>query len=314
VAFVLLPPYIKRLYDTVGFDILRAHSLRFIGPSALWARRRYGLDVPVISHHHHLDPNWLNPVIEKRVIERSDHVVTGSEFARGQLARELGVRTDHVSVVPYGVDGKFAVAPLRQDLLARYGLERRAVVLFLGGLKGRKNLFLLLDIWREVAAVRPDARLVVAGGGPLLDPLRARSRRLGIDDSVVFTGYVPEAEKVAHYNLADIFLFPSAMEGFGLAAGEAMSCGLPVVASNRGSIPELLVDGEGGTLCDPVRPEEFVGALLRLLTDAALREKFGRANQERVERFFRWERCARETARVYESVLETWRRRARGGR
>jgi glycosyltransferase involved in cell wall biosynthesis len=307
----VMPHAIKHCWDRHGFDVLRAHSLRFIGPAALWARRRYGLDVPVVSHHHHLDPNWLNPLIEKRVIEGSDHVITGSEFSRRQLARELGVRTDHISVVPYGIDAKFRPAPRRPDLLARYGLEGKTVILFLGGLKGRKNLFLLLEIWREVAAAQPDVRLVMAGGGPLLDPLRTRARQLGVADRVGFTGYVPEAEKAAHYNLADVFLFPSALEGFGFSVGEAMSCGLPVVASDRGSIPEILVDGEGGFLCDPERPETFVARLRFLLSDAPLRAKFGRANQERVERCFRWERCARETARVYEVVLETWRRRAK---
>lgn len=311
VALLLLPPYIRRIYGRVGFDILRAHSLRFIGPAALWARRRYRLDVPVISHHHHLDPDRLNLTIEKRVIEGSDHVVTGSEFARRQLARELGVRTDHVSVVPYGIDAKFCPLPRRPELAARYGLEGKTVVLFLGGLKGRKNLVLLLEIWRQVAAAHPRACLVIAGGGPLLGTLRARAGRLGLAGRVVFTGYVPEAEKPAHYNLADVFLFPSAMEGFGFAVGEAMSCGLPVVASNRGSLPELLVDGEGGVLCDPARPDEFVGALRLLLSDAALREKFGRANQERVGRLFRWDRCARQTARVYEAVLDAWRRDAK---
>lgn len=309
VAFLLLPPYIKRLYDAVGFDVLRAHSLRFIGPAALWARRRYRLDVPVISHHHHLDASPLNPVIERRVIEGSDHVVVGSEFARRQLARELGVRTDHISVVPYGVDARFAPGPRRPDLVARYGLQGKTVVLFLGGLKGRKNLFRLLEIWRDVAPAHRETRLMVAGDGPLLAALRERAGRLGLSDQALFTGYVPEADKVAHYNLADIFLFPSAMEGFGLAVGEAMSSGLPVVASDRGSIPEVLVDGEGGFLCDPERPQSFVARLQLLLSDPALREKCGRANVERAERFFRWERCARETLRVYERVLEDWRRR-----
>ena len=102
---------------------------------------------------------------------------------------------------------------------------------------------------------------------------------------------MPEAEKAEHFNLADVFVFPSAMEGFGLAVGEAMSSGLPVVASDRGSIPELLVDGEGGFLCDPARPAQFVEALLRLLRDAPLRAKQGAANVERVDRWFRWERC-----------------------
>ncbi len=311
VAPLVVPRAIKRVYDSVGFDLLRVHSLRYIGPSALWARRRYGLDVPVVSHHHHLDPSPLNGLIEKRVVEGSDHVIVGSEFARRQLREELGARTGHVSVVYYGVDPKFAPRPRRADLLARYGLEGRTVALFFGGLKPRKNLALLLDVWSAVSAARADARLLVAGGGPLLEDLRARARRLGIENRVVFTGYVPEAEKADHFNLADVFIFPSALEGFGLTVAEAMSSALPVIASNRGSIPELVADGETGFVCDPVEPGRFVERLLPLLGDPAMREKLGRAGRDRVERLFRWERCVEATRRVYEQAVEGWRRGTR---
>lgn len=311
VAPLVVPPAIRRVHDRVGFDLLRVHSLRYIGPSALWARRRYGLDVPVVAHHHHLDPSPLNALIEKRVVDASDHVVVGSEFARRQLQAELGARTDHVSVVYYGVDPRFTPRPARGDLRERYGLRGRKVVLFFGGLKPRKNLPLLLEAWREVAARHPGATLLVAGGGALLDDLKQRAGRLGLEGRVTFTGYVPEAEKAEHFNLGDLFFFPSALEGFGLTVAEAMSSGLPVVASDRGSIPELVVEGEGGFVCDPDRPERFVERLLLLLGDSALREKLGRANRERAERLFRWGRCVDETRRVYERALEDWRRRGR---
>jgi glycosyltransferase involved in cell wall biosynthesis len=313
VAPAVVPRAIKRVHDTVGFDLLRVHSLRYIGPSALWARRRFVLDVPVVAHHHHLDRSPLNGLIEKRVVEGADAVVVGSEFGRRQLAEELGVRIDHVSVVYYGVDAAFAPRPRRADLVERYGLRDRLVVLFFGGLKPRKNLFLLLDAWGPVVARRPDARLLVAGGGPLLPDLRRHARRLGLEGSVVFTGYVPEAEKALHFNLGDVFWFPSAMEGFGLTVAEAMSSGLPVVASDRGSIPELVPEGEAGFVCDPAAPDRFVERLLLLLGDRALRETLGAAGHERVERLFRWERCVEGTRRVYERTLEAWRRR-RGGR
>jgi glycosyltransferase involved in cell wall biosynthesis len=176
VALFLLPPAIRRVRDRVGFDLLRAHSLRFIGPAALWARRRYGWDVPVVAHHHHLDPSPLNGLIERRVIEGVDHVLTGSEFAVRQLRAELGVRTDHVSVVPYGVDARFASGPRRPELAARYGLEGKSVVLFLGGLKPRKNLFLLLDVWRDVVAARRSAPR--SAGGPGQGRRGRRHRRL----------------------------------------------------------------------------------------------------------------------------------------
>jgi glycosyltransferase involved in cell wall biosynthesis len=307
VALLLLPPFIRRVYRQRRFDLLRAHSLRFIGPAALIARRRYRLDVPVVAHHHHLDAHWLNPLIERRVIEASDHVVVGSEFSRRQLAADLGVRTEHVSVIPYGIDARFRRGPRAADLVARFALQGRPVALFFGGLKERKNPFLLLDIWRRVVAGQPEARLLVAGGGGMLGAVRDRVRQLGLDGSVILTGYVPEARKVDYYNLADVFVFPSALEGFGLALGEAMSCGLPVVASDRGSIPELVVDGEGGFLCDPARPETFALRLSGLLADGKLRDTFGRANEARVEQLFRWDRCARRTLDVYEEVLARWR-------
>lgn len=309
VAPFIVPGAIKGVYDRGGFDLLRAHSLRYIGPSALWARRRYGLDVPVISHHHHLDPSPLNRLIERRVVEASDRVVVGSEFGRRQLADELGVRTEHVTVVYYGVDPVFAARAPRADLLDRYGLRGHPVVLFFGGLKPRKNLGLLLDVWAALAARQPDARLVIAGGGPLRADLERHSTRLGLGGRVVFTGYVQEADKAAHFNLADVFFFPSAMEGFGLAVGEAMSSGLPVVASDRGSIPELVADGETGFTCDPERPDRFIERLLLLLGDAPLRRKFGAAGRLRVDRLFRWEACVDGTRRVYEETVLAWRRR-----
>lgn len=309
VALFLLPPIIKRLYDATRFDVLRAHSLRFIGPAALWARRRYRLPVPVIAHHHHLDPNWLNPVIEKRVMQGADRVIVGSEFSQRQAVGELKVSREKISVVYYGVDARFSPGPKPERLVEHWGLRGLPVVLFLGGLKGRKNLFFLLDVYREVARERPEARLVIAGTGPLLEPLKRAAERAGLGGQVIFTGYVPEAEKVEYYRLADLLVFPSSMEGFGFTVGEAMSCGLPVVVSNRGSLPELVVDGEGGFLCAPEDTSAFAGRALQLLSDPRLREKFGSANRERVDRLFRWDHCADNTKRVYEEVLDDWKRR-----
>ena len=314
VAPFVVPAAIRRVKDAAGFDLLRVHSLRYIGPGALLARRRLRLDVPVVAHHHHLDPDPLNSVIEKRVIDAVDAVVVGSEFSRRQLHETLGARIDHVAVVPYGIDAKFASRPPRQDLVDRWGLRGRPVVLFFGGLKPRKNLETMLDVWTAVAPAHPDARLLVAGGGALLDELRRRAERLGLSDSVVFTGYVPEADKADYFNLADVFFFPSAMEGFGLAVGEAMSSGLPVVVSNRGSIPELVVDGEGGFVSDPADPARFAERLRLLLGDAALRRKFGQANAARIEERFRWDRCVDGTRRVYDAVLAAWRRGRAGSR
>ncbi len=281
IAAFVLPPFIRRVYRATRFDLLRAHSLRYIGPAALAARAWYGVDVPIVAHHHHLDPSWLNPLIEGRVMRAVERVIVGSEFARRQAsARRLGV----------------AGAP---------------IVLFLGSLEPRKNLAFLLDVWHEVTRMRGEAKLIVAGGGPRLGELRRRARALGIEASVVFTGQVPAAEKLDYYRLADMLVFPSTMEGFGLVVAEAMSCGLPVLISDRGSLPELIVPAAGGLVADPTDRDAFVRGILTLLGDATIRRRFGTANRERVERLYRWDVCAAATARVYEDVLEAWRARGR---
>lgn len=308
VAALLLPPFIKRVYDAARFDFLRVHSLRYIGPAALIARGRYRLDVPIVSHHHHLDPSLLNSVIERRVIESSERVITVSEFSKRQLVNALGVKSDHIEVVPNGVDERFIKQPEDRSLRARHGLGDRPVVLYLGGLKPRKNLFFLLDVWSEVAKLRPDATLLMAGSGPLELSLRRRASALSLDQRVIFAGRVTEAEKVAYYNLADVFVLPSTLEGFGFSAAEAMSCGLPVVVSDQGALPELVAHGKGGFVCRSGDVGSFVRSLLRLIAEPELRQRFGEFNRELISRRYRWDRCSERILEIYENVLTEWKR------
>lgn len=308
VAALVFPRYINRVYRDTRFDLLRVHSLRYIGPAAFAARRLYGLDVPIVSHHHHVDGDWLNPLIERRVVAASQRVVTVSEFSKRQLVETLRVPGDHVEVVPNGVDEKFTPGPPDPGLMRRHGVASGPLVLFLGGLKRRKNLFFLLDVWRDVVTARSDATLMLAGTGSLERPLRRKAAALGLEARVVFAGRVAEAEKVAYYNLADAFIFPSELEGFGLAVAEAMSCGLPVIASDQGALPELVADGQGGFVCRAGDRAGFVKGTLRVLEDGDLRRRFGAFNRGRVDRRFRWDLAGRRVLEIYGDVLNEWKR------
>jgi phosphatidyl-myo-inositol dimannoside synthase len=307
VAMLVLPPAIRRVHAETRFDLLRVHSLRYIGPAALIARRRYGLDVPIVAHHHHLDPSWLNGLIERRVIEGSERVITVSEFSRRQLVEALGVAAERIEVVPNGIDARFTPGP-GDRMRERHRLGDGPVALFLGGLKPRKNLRCLLDAWPAVAGARADATLLIAGTGPLEASLRRRAAALGLGDRVVFAGRVAEADKVAYYNAADVFVSPSSLEGFGFTVGEAMSCGLPAVVSDRGALPELVAHGEGGFVCRHDDAAELAHRLSSLLDDAELRRRFGAFNRDRVDRRFRWERASRRVWEIYEEVLAEWKR------
>ncbi|HUL01655.1 MAG TPA: glycosyltransferase family 4 protein [Gemmatimonadales bacterium] len=309
VAAVAFPGAIGRVYRATRFDLLRVHSLRYTGPAALLARRWYRLDVPIVSHHHHLDPSPLNPLIERRVLQASERIVTVSEFSKRQLVSELGIASERIEAVPNGVDEKFVAAPAAGALRARYGLAAGPVALYLGGLKARKNLPFLLDVWKDVAGARPDATLVIVGDGPLARRLERQAQPLG--RRVVFAGRVPEGDKVAHYNLADLFLFPSTLEGFGLAVGEAMSCGLPAVVSDQGALPELVAHGQGGFVCRGGNRDAFVKATLELVDRPELRQRFGVFNRRRVDQHFRWPRAARRVLDIYEEVVSEWKRGVR---
>jgi glycosyltransferase involved in cell wall biosynthesis len=304
------PRYVKRVWDDPGFDVLRVHSVRYVGPAALLARRRYRLPVPVVTHHHHLDPSPLNPLIEKRVIEASDCVVTDSQFAKRQLSQELRVRTDHVKVVYCGVGPKYARRPRDEELARRWGIGDRQVLLCLGPLIKRKNPVFLLEAFAEIRrAMGPSVVLVWVGAGPLRGELEALLRRRGLEGSVVFTGYLPEADKVPMLNLADVFVFASLLEGFPLAPQEAMSCGKPVVAFRVASLPEMVEDGVSGFLVEANARTAFAERVLLLLRDAPLRVRFGAAAAERVERHFRWDGTVRHVMKVYQEALDDYRRR-----
>lgn len=262
------------------FDLLRVHSLKGMGPACLIARKLYGWSTPIVAHHHHLEGDGPWP-IERMVVRSVDRVIVGSEYARRQLA-ENGFRTDHVRVVPYGIDGRFRprTLPVPHDDVR---------VLFLGGLKPRKNLQLLRDVWR--ALERPKATLLIVGEGPE----RAMLERAGIP----CLGYAEEKDKAGWYQTADIFVSPSLREGFGLTVGEAMSSGLSVVTSNAGALPELVADA--GMICRT--KEDYVRALRVLIDEPKVRHCFGSAGRERIDRFFRWDRCVEGTMRVYREML-----------
>ncbi|RIK34041.1 MAG: hypothetical protein DCC57_24610, partial [Chloroflexi bacterium] len=154
-----------------------------------------------------------------------------------------------------------------------------------------------------VAAALPAARLVLLGGGPEETALCALAGQLGIASAVTFAGRVDEAAKLAYYARAGLLVSASTMEGFGLAVGEAMACGVPVVASAAGSLPELVEDGISGLLVPPGDIDALAAAMLRVLQEPALAQRLAAAGPPRIDRFFRWERTTQQTLACYQEVL-----------
>jgi glycosyltransferase involved in cell wall biosynthesis len=156
----------------------------------------------------------------------------------------------------------------------------------------------LKELIREV----PDVKLIKAGGpGTGISPELCISEinRLGLAKHVIFTGTISDTELFRLYNIADAFVFPSLIEGFGLPPLEAMACGCPVIASDRTSIPEVV--GDAGILLDPEDSEAWRTAIFRVLDEPATRENMKKKSLQRAA-LFSWERCAQKTQELYGEI------------
>lgn len=296
---------VRKLYGQLKFDLLRVHSFFSSTLETLSIKAACNLSLPVAVHFHHLDDSaWRNRVVGAS-IRRADAVIAFSQAARADAIEHLGVSPGKIHVVYHGIDRRFRLAAPRAELLHRLGASPgEQILLFLGHLEPRKQPLFLLEVLQELLAARRRIRLIICGNGPLLDTLQRNVRQMGLEKHVALTGMIGEEAKPDYYNLADVVLFPSMLEGFGLVVGEAMSCGKPVVAFNTSAIPEVVDDGVTGFLAQPGDRGDFVGKILRLLDNRKLRLEMGIRAWERVERLFRWERASRETFDIYRQTVE----------
>ncbi len=240
------------------------------------------------------------------VVRRARAVITVSESARRDLIRVLGLPRSKVHVVYEAPASCFRPLPpgrWQARLRARYGLPAR-YVLYVGTIEPRKNLVRLI---RAMALLhtnyRLDCGLVVVGPRGWKDRVVFETvARLGLTDQVRFLGYVPTEDVCALYNLADVFVFPSLYEGFGLPVLEAMACGAPVVTSRVGALAE--VAGGAAALVDPRDETHIAAALARVLTDGTYAAHLRASGRARAAQFG-WTRAATETVAVYRRALAT---------
>ena len=229
----------------------------------------------------------------------ADMAIAVSKTVKADVERHLPLPPERVRVVP------LAAAPSYRPLgdpsklaavRARYGLPER-FILNVGALEPGKNQATLLRAFGRLSASGSERTLVIAGPPAWrYERLVRLVDKLGLAGQVRFLGYVPAEDLLALYNLADLFVFPSLYEGFGLPPLEAMACGLPVVASTAPALREVL-DG-AALLVQAQDVAALAEAMAAALGDEALRSRLREAGLQRAA-LFSWERTARETAAVY---------------
>jgi glycosyltransferase involved in cell wall biosynthesis len=245
------------------------------------------------------------PALAARHAMRADGVIVPSDHVAALVAGHLRVPPARISVCPLGV------ARWARPVSGELGQPDGRYLLFLGTIELRKNVRGLLEAYALLRARREDAPPLVLAGEltPEAAPLQALCARPPLSGSVEFRGYVPPEDRQALYEGARLLVLPSFDEGFGLPVAEAMSLGVPVVASNRGALPE--VSGDAALLVDPDDPAAIGQAIERVLCDHGLARRLAREGRCRAEAFT-WARAALLHRAAYERAIDARIERNRG--
>ncbi len=288
--------------ETHKLDVLHVHYAMPFAASAFLAKQLvapkslavvttlHGTDITVVGQQ----PAFFR--MTKFSIESSDRVTAVSRFLKDATVDSLGIARP-IEVIPNFVDPDvFAPRKRRIPLLAPAGAR---VLMHASNFRPVKNVEMVVRIFAAVHE-RMDARLVMVGDGPDKPRAEQLARTLGVAKHVLFLGNQEVMEELLP--MADVFLLPSSSESFGLVALEAMSAGVPVVASRVGGLPELVESGVTGYLAPTDDLEAHVAAVLMLLGDDARRRRFGRAGRKIAEERFHVDRIVDRYRKVYESL------------
>lgn len=240
---------------------------------------------------------------------RARMIITVSQHAKRDIMEVLKLPEERIRVIYEAAGDEYSPVTDPQILAAarkRYGLNER-YVFYLGGLDQRKNVPQLVRAFAQLHGQMgdPKLQLLIAGNpdkqkGPLFPDPRPVAADLGMTGQIIYR-FIEEEDKPAIYSGASVFVFPSLYEGFGLDPLEAMSCGAPVVCSNRSSLPEVV--GDAAITVDPENLRALVDAMRRVLSDSELRADLQARSLQRAAQFS-WRKTATETLTVYEETLK----------
>lgn len=247
----------------------------------------------------------------KRSMRRASIIVTDSEFSAREIAEFYPKFKDKIRVVPCGVDMEHFKPckdiNLINEVKSKYGINGD-YFLYVGTLEPRKNIPVMIDAysdfiseWKAKFNNSDYPKLVITGQkGWMFDSIFEKAQSKNIDKDIIFTEYVSNEDMNPLFSGARAFVYPSIYEGFGMPPLEAMACGVPVVVSDAGSIPEVV--GDCAIKCKPEDVKAFTNAFMSLATDDDLCSRMSQEGLERAKKFS-WEESARQLHKVYEEVL-----------
>ncbi|MBI5152727.1 glycosyltransferase family 4 protein [Candidatus Peregrinibacteria bacterium] len=254
---------------------------------------------------HNKKAVFIEKMTLKFALKKAVKVITISENTKKDLLKKFAPSTssliDKIASVPAAASEKFHQMSLPEikNFRISHNLPER-FILGVGTLEPRKNFTTLIDAFAQVNQEFPNLKLIIIGAkGWKYKQIFDRVHHQDIKDKVIFRGYVAENDLVGYYNGAEIFVFPSLYEGFGIPPLEAMKCSCPIIASNAASMPEVI--GTGGLLVDPADTRGLAEAIKSILVDRDLRNKLVNRGQHQSQKFS-WQSSASKLIQLFRSI------------
>ncbi len=238
------------------------------------------------------------------IISLCDGIITVSEFSKMDIMKSFGIPSDKIFVTHLASEDIYK--PMDKNICKNYLNKFYSIntkfILYVGGFSPRKNIVGLLDAFSKVSKQIKDLNLIIIGQHGLSYELyKNRAAKLNISDKVLFPGFIPVEHMPIFYNASELFVYPSFYEGFGLPPVEAMACGIPVIASNITSLPEVL--GDSALLVNPNDIDCLSQSMYNVLTDNKLKSSLVKKGLLRASSFS-WNKTAEDTLDSYNKIIK----------
>ena len=275
--------------------VLTIHDVMYLFPASILHKSP--------SFYQRVGREYLRRIVPF-VARRAASIITISESSREDILKYLHVPEERINVVSLAANGACQViadASLLITVRKKYSLDS-PFMLALGAIDPRKNSATIMKAYARFKQQNSGPSKLAIIGLPVngMMAFKRLAEELGISDEVVLTGFVTDDDLVALYNAAELLIYPSLYEGFGLPVLEAMKCGTPVITSPSGSIPEI--SGDAAVMVNPLDVDEIAAAMKRVTTDKVLHRHLVAKGKTQAEKFS-WQRTAEKTSEIYRNVM-----------
>jgi glycogen(starch) synthase len=293
------------------FDVIHAHDWLVANAAKTL---KHSFDIPIVATIHATEagrnsgirePNqkYINDT-EWMLTYEANEVIVNSNYMKSEVQRLFGLPFEKINVVPNGVNlNKFTGMDRDYSFRRKYAMDNEKIILFMGRLVYEKGVQNLIAAMPKVLASYHDAKLVIAGKGGMLDELKAQADYLGISNKVYFAGYMNGKDVEKMYKAADISVFPSTYEPFGIVALEGMLAERPIVVSDAGGLGEIVEHRVTGMKSYCGNPNSIADSILELLFNPELCDNIVKNAKIKVKENYNWQKIAQDTHFTYQKAI-----------